>query len=83
MIDMPDTDRPTPLELVEALFPREIDMVEFVRSGGGLPEEVTGRIAPDMEIEFLPVALGGGMAGGGWPGCSRAGASGSSPTSPT
>jgi hypothetical protein len=58
----------TPLQLVEALLPREIDMVEFVGSGGELPAEASSRIASDLEVEFLPPALGGGVAGEGLPG---------------
>lgn len=58
----------SPLQLAEALLPREIDMVEFVGSGGALPAEVASRIAPDLEVEFLPPALGGRLAGEGLPG---------------
>jgi hypothetical protein len=57
-----------PLQLVDALLPREIDMVEFVGSGGELPAEASSRIAPDLEVEFLPPALGAGIAGEGLPG---------------
>ena len=42
-------------------MPPEIDMVEFVRSGGALPPELAERIAPDLEVGFLPTALGGGI----------------------
>jgi ketosteroid isomerase-like protein len=54
-----------PVELAEALFPREIDMAEFARSGGRLPPELTARIAPDLEVEFLPKVLGSGIGGKG------------------
>jgi ketosteroid isomerase-like protein len=53
------------LELFKALFPREMEMVEFVRSGGELPPELTARIAPDFEVEFLPPALGSDLRGEG------------------
>ena len=46
-------------------MPREIDMVEFVRSGGEMPAELAQHIAPDVEIEFLPPALGSGLGGEG------------------
>jgi hypothetical protein len=46
-------------------MPREIDMVEFARSGGGLPPELAGRVAPDLEFEFLPKVLGPGISGEG------------------
>jgi ketosteroid isomerase-like protein len=53
------------IELAEALFPREIDMVEFARSGSGLTPELIGRIAPDFQFEFLPKVLGPGISGEG------------------
>jgi hypothetical protein len=46
-------------------MPREIDMVEFARSGGGLPPELAGRVAPELEFEFLPKVLGTGISGEG------------------
>jgi hypothetical protein len=49
------------VELARALFPSEIDMVEFVGSGGALPPELAERIAPDLEVGFFPPALGGGI----------------------
>jgi len=52
----------TPLE---RLLPREIDMVQFVRSGGEMPAEVIEHLAPDVEIEFLPPALGSNLGGEG------------------
>jgi hypothetical protein len=52
-------------ELVESLFPPEIEMVEFVRSGGPLAPEAVSRIAPDLQVEFLPRVLGGGIGAQG------------------
>ena len=55
----------TPVELVEALMPREIDMVEFARTGGGLLGGLADRVAPDFRFEFLPKVLGPGISGEG------------------
>jgi ketosteroid isomerase-like protein len=40
-------------------------MVQFVRSGGEMPAELAQHIAPDIEIEFLPPALGSNLGGEG------------------
>ena len=40
-------------------------MIDFVDSGGELALAAASRIAPDLEVEFLPHALGGGLAGAG------------------
>jgi hypothetical protein len=65
VIPKDDPRGPLAVELTRALFPSEIDMVEFVRSGGALPPELAERIAPDLEVEFFPRALGGGSQEGG------------------
>ena len=57
-----DSEGLTPLE---RLLPREIDMVQFVRSDGEMPAEVVEHVAPDVEIEFLPPAFGSKLGGEG------------------
>jgi ketosteroid isomerase-like protein len=59
------TSQPTPAELMRQIFPSTMDMVAFVRSGAGLPPGALERVSPDVEVEFLPPALGSQISGTG------------------
>jgi hypothetical protein len=61
---MTDT-APDLAEQVRRVFPEEIDMVEFARTGRGLPEEAIERSSPDLQVEFLPPVLGAELGGEG------------------
>jgi hypothetical protein len=57
---------PTAVELARTLIPSEVDMVQFVRSGGaGFPTEVLEHVSSDLVVEFHPEALGGQILGTG------------------
>lgn len=65
MVPSGDNAALSPVEGAKAFFPEEMDMVQFVRSGGQLPPETARRMAPNFKVEFLPAALGGQIEGEG------------------
>lgn len=48
------------VQLIRNVFPPDVDMVELVETiAAGLPREAGALLHPDLEIEFVPYALGG------------------------
>jgi hypothetical protein len=56
---------PDPIALMRELLPSEIDMVEFVRTGGEAWKDFVDRISPELRTDFFPEALGGRIGGSG------------------
>jgi len=42
------------VELVRALLPEKVDMVQFIAAGISLPPETAVRLDPDFVVEFVP-----------------------------
>jgi ketosteroid isomerase-like protein len=42
------------IELIRALFPGKVDMVQLVGAALPLPPEAVDRVDPDFEVQFLP-----------------------------
>jgi len=56
---------PDPAEVMRQVLPSELDMVEFVRTGGDVWTGLEGRVSEDLQTEFFPPALGGQLRGAG------------------